>query len=301
MRADVTVTFGERKLCHVLEPARSACGRVDLIDIGLGEVIPDVVAWEPADVIARWPVPGPSAHKYTRGVVGLDTGSDRYPGAAVLSAIGAVRAGAGMVRYVGPESVACRVLDALPNVVVGEGRMNARVLGCGWGDRTYGEGVIAAAVASGLPLVIDADGLRYLPTTLRPDVVLTPHAGEMARLLGCARPDVEADPLVAVRDAAERWTATVLLKGATQLVATPGDPVVRIAVPGPAWTAQAGSGDVLAGMCGALLASGVAPADAALLAASAQAMAASAHPGPVAPQDLMRGEAHGVASTRVGS
>ncbi len=286
IRADVTVTFGERKLCHVLEPARSACGWVELIDIGLGDVAPDVVAWQPDDAIAHWPVPGPAAHKYTRGVVGLDTGSARYPGAGVLSAIGAARAGAGMVRYLGPDEVGRRVLDVLPNVVLGDGRVNARVLGCGWGDRTYGDGVVAAAVDSGLPLVIDADGLRHLPARLHPGVVLTPHAGELARLLGCERSEVEADPLASVRETVRRYDVTVLLKGATQVVGTPGDPVLKIAVPGPAWTAQAGSGDVLAGMCGALLAAGLPPAEAALAAASAQAMAAAAHPGPVPPQEL---------------
>ena len=288
LRADVTVTFGERKLCHLIEPARSVCGRVESVDIGLRDVAPDVVAWEWDDVTARWPVPGPSAHKYTRGVVGLRTGSERYPGAAVLSATGAVHAGAGMVRYLGPAAVAAKVLDALPSVVVGTGRLDAQVLGCGWGDQAYGTGIVAEAVASGLPLVIDADGLRYLPARLHPGVLLTPHAGELARLLGCDRADVEADPLNRVREAAKRFGATVLLKGATQLVATPDDPVVRVAVPGPAWTAQAGSGDVLAGMCGALLAAGVPPVDAALLAASVQAMAASANPGPLPPQELAR-------------
>ena len=285
--ADVTVTFGERKLCHVVEPARSACGRVEVVDIGLGRAPADVLAWEPSDVAAAWPVPGAVAHKYSRGVVAVDTGSQRYPGAAVLSVLGAVHAGAGLVRFAGPDALAPRVIDAAPNVVVGDGRADARLLGCGWGERAYGAGVVAAAVASGVPLVVDADALRCLPARLHPDVLLTPHAGELARLLGCDRAEIERDPLAAVRAAVERFDATVLLKGATQLVQTPGTPTA-VAVPGPAWTAQAGSGDVLAGMCGALLAAGLRPAQAALTAASVQALTAAAHPGPVPPQELAR-------------
>ena len=203
----------------------------------------------------------------------------------MLACTGAVRAGAGMVRFTGAAEVAGRVLDALPNVVIGDGRVQARVMGCGWGERTYGNGVIAAAVESGVPLVVDADGLGYLPARLHENVLLTPHAGELARLLGCGRDDVEADPLAAVREAAGRFGATMLLKGATQLVASPGGRV-RVAVPGPAWTAQAGSGDVLAGVCGALMAAGLSAGDAALAGASLQAMTAAAHPGPRPPQEL---------------
>ena len=286
--ADVTVTFGERKLCHVVEPGRSVCGRVEVIDIGLGETPAELLVWEARDVAAVWPVPGPAAHKYTRGVVGIDTGSERYPGAALLSVSGAVHAGAGMVRFTGPDALATRVVDAFPNVVLGDGRLDARVLGCGWGDRVFGAGVVAAAVASGVPLVLDADALRFLPEKLHQDVLLTPHAGELARLLDCGRSEVEDDPVAAVRAAVERFDATVLLKGATQFVLAPGGGPVGVAVPGPAWTAQAGSGDVLAGVCGALLAAGLPPVDAALAAASVQALTATVHPGPVPPQELAR-------------
>ena len=117
-------------------------------------------------------------------------------------------------------------------------------------------------------------------------VVPTPHAGELAALLGASRDEVAADPVAAVRAAAERTGCTVLLKGASQFVATPGDARVWIAVPGPAWTAQAGSGDVLAGICGTLLAAGLPPVKAALAAASVQALTASAHPGPMPPHEL---------------
>jgi len=284
--ADLTVTFGGFKLCHLLEPGRSACGDVELVNIGLGLPEPAVSQWETADLAAAWPVPDAASDKYSRGVVGLDTGSVDYPGAAVLSAAGAIGAGAGMVRYFGPLPVATHVVDRFPNLVVGQGRVQALVVGSGWGGRKD-RGVVARAVAAGVPLVVDADGLTHLsPHGGHPAVLLTPHAGELARLLEIPRADVEADPLAAVRSAVARTGCTVLLKGATQYVATPGEDRVWLGIQGPGWTAQAGSGDVLAGICGALLAAGLAPVEAALAAASLQAETALANPGPLPPQAL---------------
>jgi NAD(P)H-hydrate repair Nnr-like enzyme with NAD(P)H-hydrate dehydratase domain len=117
-------------------------------------------------------------------------------------------------------------------------------------------------------------------------VLLTPHAGELARLLELDRAAVAADPIGAVRAAVRRYGTTVLLKGATQYASGPGDDRVHLAVPGPAWTAQAGSGDVLAGICTTLLAAGLSPLAAAVCGASIQAMTAEGHPGPYPPQDL---------------
>ena len=281
-----TVTFGGLKPCHVLEPAASACGTVEVVDIGLDLPAPDLRCWEPADVAAAWPFPDAGSDKYSRGVVGLDTGSDAYPGAAVLSALGATHAGAGMVRFLGADGAASLIRRAAPNVVLGAGRVQARVLGCGWGDRPDGAAVVERALAESLPLVLDADALRHLPAGgLGERVLLTPHAGELARLLGVERAEVAADPIGAVTRAARRHDATVLLKGATQYAGGP-DGRVTIAVPGPSWTAQAGSGDVLAGICGTLLAAGLPPVTAALAGASIQALTARAAPGPYPPQRL---------------
>ena len=290
VRATRTVTFGTLKPCHLIEPAASHCGRLELVDIGLdsSRTAPALAAWEPEDVAAAWPVPGPTSDKYARGVVGIDTGSQVYPGAGVLSTFGAVHGGAGMVRFLGAQRSAEIIVRDLPNVVFGEGRVQSWLVGSGWGDRADGDDVIAGLVAEGLPLVIDADGLRYLPDRLPGNVLLTPHAGELARLLGIERAEVSADPVTAVRRAAEDTGATVLLKGATQLVATAGVETVEVAVPGPAWTGQAGSGDVLGGVCAAALAAGVGASTAAVLAASVQAMAAARFPGPIPPQDLAR-------------
>ena len=190
-----------------------------------------------------------------------------------------------MVRFTGEPGIAAAVLARLPNVVTTAGRVQALVLGSGWGDRPDGPDVVAGAVATGLPLVIDADALTMLPYRLHPQVLLTPHAGELGRFLGIAREQVLADPVAAVRQAVVRTGGTVLLMGATQLVGTPGQGRVKVAVPGPAWTAQAGSGDLLAGICGALLAAGLTAPVAAVAGASIQAMAA-ADRGAVAPQDL---------------
>ncbi|MBI4899524.1 MAG: NAD(P)H-hydrate dehydratase, partial [Actinobacteria bacterium] len=144
-------------------------------------------------------------------------------------------------------------------------------------------------LATGLPVVVDADALAQVPQRLnRPDVLLTPHAGELARLLGTERAVVSTDPVNAVRLAVRRFGTAVLLKGATQYVCGPGDDRVHLAVPGPAWTAQAGSGDVLAGICSTLLAAGLDTVSAAVCGASIQAMTAAAHPGPYPPQDLAR-------------
>ena len=285
-----TVTFGVFKACHLLEPARSRSGLVELVDIGLplDDATPVLAAWEEADVVAGWPVPGATADKYARGVVAIDTGSDRYPGAAILSTFGAVFGGAGMVRFLGPAAAKPVLLNELPNVVYAEGRVQSWLLGSGWGDRPGGTRRVADTIATGMPVVLDADALRHLPDRLPEHVLLTPHAGELARLLGCERAEVTADPVGSVRAAADRTGATVLLKGASQLVATPGGDTADLAVAGPAWTGQAGSGDVLGGLCAALLAAGRSAREAGVLGASIQAMTAAAHPGPLPPQELAR-------------
>ncbi len=286
-RADLTVSFGGYKLCQLLQPARSACGRVELIDIGLDLPEPAVSQWGVAELIEAWPVPDARSDKYSRGVVGIDTGSPDYPGAAVLSTAGAIAAGPGMVRYLGPEPVCARVIDHFPNVVTSPGRVQAWVVGSGWGSRADGPARVQEILDSGLPAVLDADAIGHLPAAGgHPGVVLTPHAGELARLLGRDRAEVTADPIAAVRDAVTATGCTVLLKGASQYVAAPGQGRVWVALEGPAWTAQAGSGDALAGSCGTLLAAGLDPVRAALAAASGQARAAAVHPGPRPPQRL---------------
>ena len=252
--ADVTVTFGTYKVCHLVEPAASACGVVQLVDIGLDLPEAAVSAFHSDDVAALLPRPRPFAQKYTRGVVGVRAGSARYPGAGVLSTSGAACGLAGMVRYAGgaPDPVRARH----PEVVVGEGRVQAWVVGSG-GDAEAAE-ALAAALADGVPLVVDADALQHLEAPLDRPALLTPHAGELAAMLGVERAEVEADQLAFARRAARDYAATVLLKGHHTLVAAP-DGRVRVTTTGTPWLAVAGAGDVLGGLCGALLAAGLTP------------------------------------------
>lgn len=278
LRADLTVTFGAAKPGLLLPPGDAVAGRVEVIDIGLdlGSATPAVGRLTGADVAALWPVPGRDAHKYTRGVLGLVAGTARYPGAAVLAASGAVRAGVGMVRFVpdepaGTGALASAVLAARPEVVVGAGRVQAWAAGSGVdpgdGARRADVAAVVAAARAGVPTVLDAGALdaRALQAgapdavggRFGPHVVLTPHAGELAALLtalgrATRREEVEAAPLAHARAAHELIGATVLLKGATTLVVGPG--VVLSQADGPAWLATAGAGDVLTGLLGALLA-----------------------------------------------
>jgi hydroxyethylthiazole kinase-like uncharacterized protein yjeF len=291
VRATRTVTFGERKPCHLLQPALTYCGDVTVVDIGLGadhDEAADLVGLDEEGLAHAWPYPNEGSDKYARGAVGVDTGSDEYPGAAVMSVYGTVYGGAGYVRFLGAERPAATISDQLPNVVFSPGRVQAYLFGSGWGHRSDGAKVLADAAEQGLPAVVDADGLGYLPEPAPANWLLTPHAGELARLLGRERSWVEEDPLRAVTAGAEQTGATLLLKGATQLVAAPDGGPVLVAVPGPAWTAQAGSGDVLGGVCAALLAAGLDAQRAGQLGASVQAVAAAEHPGVLAPQELAR-------------
>lgn len=257
VRADLTVTFGTHKVAHLVDPAAQSCGVVHLVGIGLDLPAAPVEALQPVDVAAMLPVPGPFEHKYTRGVVGVRAGSDTYPGAAVLCTSGAGTGLAGMVRYLGSAAGAVRARH--PEIVVSAGRVQAWVVGSG-GDADA-EQALADALQDGVPTVVDADALIHVEKGT-PGLVLTPHAGELARMLGVERDQVEADQLGFARRAAEEYDAVVLLKGRRTLVARP-DGHVRVTTNGVSWLAVAGAGDVLAGVIGSLLAAGLDPWDAA--------------------------------------
>lgn len=258
----------------------------------------DAVAISEDGLRRWWPVPTGCDDKYSRGVVGIDTGSTRYPGAALLSTLGALRAGAGFVRFCGAEAARPAVLARCPSVTFGVGRVNAWVLGCGWDEDETNVARLAARLSDGVPCVIDAGALWVIDealaalgwSSLPANCLLTPHAGELARLLGVDRKTVEVDPLGHAVRAAERFGAAVLLKGHRQFCASRearDDPSEAYeAMQGPSWTAQAGSGDVLAGLAGMLLAAGLSNLDAGAAAASLQALTATRHPGPWAPDHL---------------
>lgn len=270
LRADRTVTFGVAKPGLLLPPAAHLAGQVQVVDLGLRAVLADqgrvaaVTRLTDADVAALWPRPGPGDDKYTRGVVGVVAGTPAYPGAAVLTVAGALGTGCGMVRHVAGDTVRRAVVAAHPEVVAGPSvdvRVQSWVVGPGLDDDDEQTGrasaALAHAIAQHLPVVVDAGGLDLLPEHLGPLVVITPHAGELARLLTVRGVDVDraavtAQPLRWARAAHERTGATVLLKGATTVVVGPG--VVLSQADAPAWLATAGAGDVLAGVIGALLA-----------------------------------------------
>lgn len=261
--ADLTVTFGTEKAAHLVDPASTACGVVHLVDIGLDLAPAAVEALQQADVAALLPQPEGADHKYTRGVVGVRAGSATYPGAARLCVAGASAGLAGMVRFRavdGDDDTARRVVAAHPEVVTSAGRVQAWVVGSGGGDRA--SVALEEAIADGVPLVVDADALSAVDGPLAVPAVLTPHAGELARMLDATREEVEADQLSAVRRAAERFGAVVVLKGRRTLVAEPGGRV-RVNTTGTPWLATAGAGDVLAGLVGSLLAAGLDPSEAA--------------------------------------
>src|SRR4029079_10531001 len=241
VEAALTVTFGTHKICHLVDPAAQASGAVYLVDIGLRLPEPELQALQPEDVAALLPRPTADAQKYTRGVVGIRAGSAQYPGAALLSVAGAACGLAGMVRYVGDAAVAGLVKAQHPEVV-GEGRVQAWVVGSGGGDAAGEE--LQAALADGVPVVVDADALLHLEPGAA--AVLTPHAGELAAMLGSERHEIEDKPLHFAREAARKYDATVLLKGRRTVISRP-DGKTRVNTTGTPWLASAGAGDVLGG------------------------------------------------------
>ncbi|MFJ8918320.1 NAD(P)H-hydrate dehydratase [Streptomyces sp. NPDC102415] len=299
VRADATVTFGTYKPGLLIDPAAERAGALRLVDIGLAAELParpDLEALQYADVAALLPEPDAESDKYRRGVVGVAAGSERYPGAAVLAVAGALRGGAGAVRYAGPgaDAVIARFPETLvhPGPPSKAGRVQAWVVGPGLGDGTQAAGAVSDVLAADVPVLVDADGLRLMDMAAvrarTSATVLTPHAGEAAALLGVEREEVEAGRLAAVRELAERYRATVLLKGSTTLVAERGDTPVRVNPTGTPWLATAGSGDVLSGLTGSLLAAGLAPRDAASVGAYLHGLAARRTSGgaPVTAQDV---------------
>ncbi len=305
VRADATITFGAWKPGLLVDPGAAYAGAVELVDIGLAPFLPtaSITSVQGVDVAALLPQASAESDKYRRGVLGIVAGSTTYTGAAVLATGGALKAGAGMVRFASvahpaelvrarwPEAVVTvlessggrvldggrvlggGVLDVGP--VLDVGRVQAWVVGPGIGTDAAALSLLAQVLRADVPVVVDADALtllgqhRSLLDGRRAPTILTPHAGELARVLGLdpsERADIEARRLAFAREAASVLGATVLLKGSTTVVATPAG-LVRVNSTGTAWLATAGSGDVLSGVIGALLAGGLSALDAASCAA----------------------------------
>jgi len=207
--------------------------------------------WTAHEAAALIAVPAENDDKYSRGVLGVITGSDQYPGAAVLSVEAALHTGVGMLRYLGPERAAGLVLQRRPEAVTSPGRVQAWLLGSGMDPVDRDVEPMLTALSEGVPAVLDGGALDLHEHASGP-VVLTPHYRELARVLGVEVDAVAAAPLEWSRRASERLNATVLLKGHTTHVAGPG---ISIGVSGaPTWLATAGAGDALGGILGALVA-----------------------------------------------
>lgn len=276
--ADVTVTFAAPKVAHVLEPSASSMGKLLVAELGLPSFVVQeapgnlhlLVADELSAYLASRPRDG---HKGTFGHVLVVAGGPGTAGAAALATQAAVRSGAGLVTAAVPESLLQLVdgaslesmtvplaqLDDAAAVAVGK---DAIAMGPGLGqDPSTAKAVRRLAVDLDMPLVLDADALNALAsdvtvlTRRTSPTVLTPHPGEMARLLGISTAEVQADRLAAVRRAAEISGAVVVLKGHRTLVAEPGGSV-WINPTGNAAMATGGSGDVLCGLLAGLLAQG---------------------------------------------
>ncbi|TDB39439.1 MAG: NAD(P)H-hydrate dehydratase [Actinobacteria bacterium] len=287
VHAAVTVTFSAPKPGLLLYPGAGCAGEIVVADIGLQRDVLDsaggLEVWDRGDYRATLPVPSPDAHKGQRGSVLLVAGSRLYAGSAVLAAAGAMRMGAGYVFAAVPASVAPVMQAALPHVIAvglketAEGTLaassveriirlaaevDAVVLGPGLTTHAEAVSVVRRLVELlPSPLVLDADGLNAFAETgpgpimaRSAPTVITPHPGELARLLGVSTPEVQADRVSAAGRVAGCRLACVL-KGARTIVSAGGRTVVTLA--GNPGMATAGSGDVLAGMIGTLLAQGL--------------------------------------------
>ncbi|HKD17405.1 MAG TPA: NAD(P)H-hydrate dehydratase, partial [Thermoanaerobaculia bacterium] len=295
VRAEITVAFGAPKLCHVLPPASGLCGRLAVADIGISRSTLEASArklWltESSDVRTLLPRRPTESHKADFGRLAVVAGSRGKVGAAILAARGALRAGAGLVTVCCAESIQDVVVGALPEAMTfglpesggalaASGARSLLRFVAGFDAAVVGPGLGTApeTVAflerflseSSLPVVADADALNAFAgrprffAKRRSPTILTPHPGEAGRLLGMSASQIQKDRLASARSLARRGHAIAVLKGAHTLVATDGGEVA-VNPTGTPLLATAGSGDVLAGAVGALLAGGLSPRGAAV-------------------------------------
>ena len=271
--AALTVTFHRRKPAHALEPGRGLCGEVVVADIGLGATPASLFENTPDLWLCRYPWPGVAAHKYTRGRLIVVSGEAWSTGAARLAARAALRVGAGLVTLLSPpealivnaahlEAVMLRPFETAPELAAAASDVEAAVIGPAAGVNEATLSNVLALARTGAALVVDADALSVfrdepeeLFSALDRDDVLTPHPGEFERVFpGLLKSAPER--ISAVRAAAKRAQAVVLLKGPDTVIAAP-DGRAAVNLNGSPWLATAGSGDVLAGLVGGLIAQGM--------------------------------------------
>ncbi|HEY2542097.1 MAG TPA: NAD(P)H-hydrate dehydratase [Gaiellaceae bacterium] len=287
VRADATVTFHGRKLGLVVAPGRFHAGAVHVADIGLDELETEA-RLVCAGLLRSVPRRGARDNKYTAGHVLVVGGSPGLTGAPSLTAMAALRADAGYVTLAAPEStlpvLEQRLLEVVKRPLPDDlselaAKASALAIGPGLGRSDSARSLVRRALAElPLPAVVDADALFGLePADWPAPRVLTPHEGELARLLGRDSREVAAHRLASVREAAERFSCVVLLKGADTLIAAPGRRLLVAALGLPS-LATAGTGDVLTGIVAAFLAKGMDAQLAAAAGAAAQQRASVAAP-----------------------
>lgn len=286
--ADVTVTFGAPQPAHVLWPAQEAAGRLELADLGvpavlLREMRAALDLLDAVEIRSLLPIRARAAHKGDVGHVLIWAGSAGKSGAAILAARAAGRSGAGLVTVVAPEEVT-RIADtaslesmslALPaeansetiadRVLEAAGERTILAAGPGLGRLdAVGSAVRRVVAECPVPMVLDADALNAFAGDVKAlrrresPAVLTPHPGELGRLLGTTAAEVQGDRLAAARRAADATGCVVLLKGYRSLVALPDDGTLVCPTGGPG-LATGGTGDVLTGMIAGLMAQGLEP------------------------------------------
>jgi hydroxyethylthiazole kinase-like uncharacterized protein yjeF len=283
------VTFAGPKRGHFRFPGAAACGELVVADINIADTLPEVAAVKvtlATAQMARTLLPGRPrhGHKGTFGTALIVAGSAHYWGAPVLAARGAYRAGAGLVALAVPDVIRATVAGQVPATAVLDSESadfilsalpapRALLIGPGLGSADTFMSRLLAAEQALPPLVIDADGLNILAgrtawsQQLPAKSVLTPHPGEMARLMGSSLPEIKAaDRVELAMRMAQEWDQIVLLKGAYTVIASPDGHCTLLPFANPL-LAVGGSGDVLAGMIAAYLAQGVAPYEAAVLGA----------------------------------
>jgi hydroxyethylthiazole kinase-like uncharacterized protein yjeF len=305
--ADLTVTVGLPKRGLLLAPGRDFTGDIEVVDIGFADEVcarhTDDLHWRPReDYLTLLPPRSTSSHKYQCGRLLVMAGSRAYGGAAHLAGLGGLRSGAGLVTVAAPAGLETALRVGLPEALIAPlaetaagtlappdagtlaaltTRQDAVALGPGLGADAETDRWVVAFLRTApreLPVVLDADGLNAFarqgeaPAGGGRPLVLTPHAGEFARLTGLAAADIAAEPWRHAAEWARRWQAVVVLKGSPTFIAGP-DGAVHINPSGDDALARGGSGDVLTGLIGGLLAQGARPLDAALLGAYVHGLA----------------------------
>lgn len=282
VKADITCTFTSPKLATVSYPAKEACGKVYVEDIGIPNETLDlydsktIVAG--SSLLSKLPPRPLNSHKGTYGALLAVCGCDDMCGAAALSCLGALRSGVGLVRLFTDEACAKAVKSSIFEVIAfsdrarlddAVSRANAVLLGCGCG-RKHDDVFEKLLLSSTVPTVIDADGINFLSEridlyrSVTCPVVITPHPAEMARLIGVSVKEVNASRVKCAQEVARKFGFVTVLKGAGTIIASP-DGKTCINTNGNTGLAKGGSGDVLAGVIASLIAQGITPFDAACL------------------------------------